>query len=203
MRASKTSISLTYSSCANYTNAMPRSSSVHKNPNLLIALCIVILVVIAAVISSPTITIKKSASDPNKVVKNIEVKELGLKVGLTQPIKDLTYKSEVKSSPPGAPERTMVALSQKNYTDLLNKCVGITNNTVQVISTLVKIDGQGDKKSGARILKQLPNYYIVNQTSSLPPENTCKDAKIRTQLKDLNTTLNKHIENRFGSATLL
>jgi hypothetical protein len=201
--ASKTSISLTYSSRGNYTNAMPRSTSVHKNPNILIALCIVILVVIAALLSSPAITNKKRSSDPNKIVKNLEVKELGLKVGLTEPIKDLTYKSEVKSSPPGAPERTMIALSQKNYTDLVNKCVGITNNTVQVISTLVKIDGQGDKKSGARILQQFPSYYIVNQASSLPPENACKDMRTRTQLKDLSTVLNKHIENAFGSAKLL
>jgi hypothetical protein len=180
---------------------MNRSEHLHRNPNLIIAVVILLVTVVAAVFASPAINNRK-AGNQDKIVKKMAVKELGVEMSLTDPLKNLKYEAQNRPLGPGAPQRQMAIFSVKEYTDLANKCTGVATNS-QVFTTLVKVNGQANKQSGSSVARQLKDYYLVRLNASLPDTDTCKQSKTRPQLEALHKKLNAQFDNALKSAKVL
>jgi len=178
---------------------------VHRNPNLIIALLILILVVAAALLSAPQkkSSQKASNSDEYKVAKNLSIKELGVKLDVTQPLKNMTYTVSTVPAYKNIPSQTIVRLQSKDYSDLVNKCVNNTSNTPQYFSGLIKEDVKAGTKPGNKVLKQFPTFYIEGLPYAIPSDKVCKGKQLRAQVDSLNKKLNQHLEYSFKSAQLL
>ena len=173
---------------------MSEAKRVHHNPNFLIAVSIIVLTILAAFLISPSIKNSHSSKDDNKVVKTVTIKELGLQLGLNSTLQNLKYVATDTPLGPGAPHRTTVDLSIKEYTDLANKCTGLKSDSL-IIKKLIKIDGQAGKTRGSKVLKQLKTYYILSLDSGLPSSEECKKSKVHSQLETLYTKLSNQLDS--------
>ena len=178
---------------------MRRSTSPHKNPNLVIALCILIVSVIAVVFASPAIKNRSSTGQDGRIVKSIDIKELGIQLGLTETLKNLKYEAQNRPLGPESPSRQIVTISFNEYTDLANKCTGVKVEP-QIFKSLAKVDGQAGKNTGSTSLKQLKDYYIVALDGGLPSTDACQKSKDRPALEALYKKLNTQLNNSVKSA---
>ena len=179
---------------------MSEAKKVHHNPNFLIAAVAIVLTILAAILISPSIKNNHSSQDSSKIVKTVTIKELGLQIGLNSTLQNLKYTASNTPLGPGAPQRQTVDLSMKEYTDLANKCSGLSSDGL-IIKKLVKVDGQAGKVSGSKVLKQLKTYYIVSLDSGLPSSDQCKKSKVRPQLEALYTKLSNQIDSAVKAST--
>lgn len=138
------------------------------------------------------VTSKPQGADANSV---LTLNELGVKMKLPDGLKELTYTVTKAPGPHG--DLITVQFIMPGYSQLANKCAGLSGNTAHPFANLSRA-AKGQPK--ASIMKQLDSYDIVNSGSSVPPKTTCKDPAVAGQLKELGSQLTASLKSVFQTA---
>jgi hypothetical protein len=143
---------------------------------------------------TPT-TSKAQGADNNSM---LSIAELGVKFQVPQTLDGLSYTVTTARGPQG--DLVTVQMIIKSYSDLADKCAGVSGNTSHPFANLSKASGSASNQPADSVIKRLNGFTILNSGSSVPPNITCKNGVTQKQLTSLDEQLVNSLKSAFKNA---